>query len=131
MLTLYAFSNPKQNLISLNEEFQIEHIYAVSRNIKEHGLNDDKSIEKLGNKSLLEKDINIKASDYRFEDKKPYYYGTIQRRSKKEAKKTNIIDLLDIADNNIDFTEKNIIDRNKEIEDKFISYLRKQNLIKD
>lgn len=131
MLTLYAFSNPKQNLISLNEEFQIEHIYAVSRNIKEHGLNDDKLIEKLGNKSLLEKDINIKASDYRFEDKKPYYYGTIQRRSKKEARKTNIIDLLDIADNNIDFTEKNIINRNKEIEDKFISYLRSQNLIKD
>lgn len=131
MLTLYAFSNQKQNLISLNEEFQIEHIYAVSRNIKEHGLNDDKLIEKLGNKSLLEKDINIKASDYRFEDKKPYYYGTIQRRSKKEARKTNIIDLLDIADNNIDFTEKNIIDRNKEIEDKFISYLRSQNLIKD
>lgn len=131
MLTLYAFSNSKQNLISLNEEFQIEHIYAVSRNIKEHGLNDDKLIEKLGNKSLLEKDINIKASDYRFEDKKPYYYGTIQRRSKKEARKTNIIDLLDIADNNIDFTEKNIIDRNKEIEDKFISYLRSQNLIKD
>lgn len=131
MLTLYAFSNPKQNLISINEEFQIEHIYAVSRNIKEHGLNDDKLIEKLGNKSLLEKDINIKASDYRFEDKKPYYYGTIQRRSRKEARKTNIIDLLDIADNNIDFTEKNIIDRNKEIEDKFISYLRSQNLIKD
>lgn len=131
MLTLYAFSNPKQNLISLNEEFQIEHIYAVSRNIKEHGLNDDKLIEKLGNKSLLEKDINIKASDYRFEDKKPYYYGTIQRRSKKEARRTNILDLLDIADNNIDFTEKNIIDRNKEIEDKFISYLRSQNLIKD
>lgn len=131
MLTLYAFSNPKQNLISLNEEFQIEHIYAVSRNIKEHGLNDDKLIEKLGNKSLLEKDINIKASDYRFEDKKQYYYGTIQRRSKKEARKTNIIDLLDIADNNIDFTEKNIINRNKEIEDKFISYLRSQNLIKD
>lgn len=131
MLTLYAFSNPKQNLISLNEEFQIEHIYAVSRNIKEHGLNDDKLIEKLGNKSLLEKDINIKASDYRFEDKKPYYYGTIQRRSNKEARRTNILDLLDIADNNIDFTEKNIIDRNKEIEDKFISYLRCQNLIKD
>lgn len=131
MLTLYAFSNPKQNLISLNEEFQIEHIYAVSRNIKEHGLNDDKLIEKLGNKSLLEKDINIKTSDYRFEDKKPYYYGTIQRRSKKEARRTNILDLLDIADNNIDFTEKNIIDRNKEIEDKFISYLRSQNLIKD
>lgn len=131
MLTLYAFSNPKQNLISLNEEFQIEHIYAISRNIKEHGLYDDKLIEKLGNKSLLEKDINIKASDYRFEDKKAYYYGTIQRRSKKEVRRTNIFDLLDIADNNIDFTEKNIIDRNKEIEDNFIIYLRRQNLIKD
>lgn len=131
MLTLYAFSNPKQNLISLNEEFQIEHIYAISRNIKEHGLYDDKLIEKLGNKSLLEKDINIKASDYRFEDKKAYYYGTIQKRSKKEVRRTNIFDLLDIADNNIDFTEKNIIDRNKEIEDNFIIYLRRQNLIKD
>ena len=130
MLTLYAFNNTKQNLISLNEEFQIEHIYAVSRNIKEHGLNDDKLIEKLGNKSLLEKDINIKASDYKFEDKKPYYYGTIQRRGKKEARKTNIIDLLNIADKNNDFTEKDIIDRNDMIIDQFINYMKMQNLIK-
>lgn len=131
MLTLYAFSNPNQGLISLNEEYQIEHIYATNRNIKEHGLSDDVLIEKLGNKSLLEKDINIKASDYRFEDKKPYYYGTIQRRSKKEARKTNIIDLLEIADNNNDFNENSIINRNDVIINNFINYLKEQNLIKD
>ena len=105
MLTLYAFSNPKQNLISLNEEFQIEHIYAVSRNIKEHGLNDDKLIEKLGNKSLLEKDINIKASDYRFEDKIKYYKGfTNARGVHKEG--TKIEELLSMADSRNDYTEQ-------------------------
>ncbi len=130
MLTLYAFSNEKQQLISLKEEFQIEHIYAISRNIKDQRLTDEKLIEKLGNKSLLEKDINIKASDFAFEVKKTYYYGTIKRRSKKEPKKTCIIDLLDIADNNIDFTEQNIKERNKAIEDNFINYLKKQDLIK-
>ena len=36
-------------------------------------LSDKNNLESLGNKVLLEKGINIRAADYRFEDKKKYY----------------------------------------------------------
>ena len=129
MLTLWAFLNPKQEILKLVDELQIEHIYATNRHVKEKSLSDEKIVEKLGNKSLLEKDINIRASDYKLVDKKPYYYGTIQRR-RKESKKTKIVELLNIADNKEDFTEQDIMDRNDSIVNGFINYLKDNGLIK-
>jgi len=129
MLTLWAFMNNEQKILKLSDELQIEHIYATNRYIKEKQLSDEKLVEVLGNKSLLERDINIRASDYKFIDKKPYYYGTIQRK-RKEAKKTEIVELLNIADNKEDFIEKDIIDRNQCIINGFIEYLSKNNLLK-
>ena len=128
MLTLWAFMNDKQKLLPLDEEFQIEHIYATNRYNKEETLSSSKMLEKLGNKALLEKDINIRASDYKFADKKPYYYGTIQRKNK-ESYPTKIKELIEIADNHEDFVEQDIIDRNKAIIDSFIKYLKENNLV--
>jgi len=84
-------------------------------------------LEKLGNKSLLEKRINIRASDYRFNDKKKYYRGFESARGKKEG--TKISELLLLADNKDDFTESDINSRNSSIIDSFIDYLKSLNLI--
>ena len=75
MLAWWAFLDDAQELLSLETVFEIEHIYAKSRQDKEHSLENIKNLEALGNKSMLEKRINIRASDYRFEDKKKYYRG--------------------------------------------------------
>lgn len=64
-----------------------------------------------------------------FIDKKPYYYGTIQRK-RKEAKKTEIVELLNIADNKEDFVEKDIIDRHQCIINWIYRLFRKNNLLK-
>ena len=128
MLTLWAFMNDKQKLLPIDEEFQIEHIYATNRYTKEGSLSSNKMLEKLGNKALLEKDINIRASDYKFIDKKPYYYGTIQRRNK-DSYPTKIVELIDIANSHEDFNESDITERNKTIIDSFIQYLKKNDLM--
>ena len=103
MLAWWAYQDIEQPLLSIETSFDIEHIYAKNRYEKERSLSNVKNIEKLGNKSLLEKRINIRASDYRFEDKKKYYMGfTTQRGKKKEP--TAIISLQKIAQQN-DFGE--------------------------
>lgn len=68
-------SRQAQKLPSLETAFEIEHIYAKNRCDKEKSLSDPKEIESLGNKAILERRINIRASDYRFVDKKKYYDG--------------------------------------------------------
>jgi len=128
MLTLWAFMNKDQKLLPLSEEYQVEHIYSTSRHIKEKKLSDEKLLETLGNKSMLEKDINISASDYQFDIKKKYYYGLVERR-KKKAEKTKISDLLNLADTKEDFLESDIVKRNKDIIDEFIKYLKDNDLI--
>ena len=130
MLTFWAFSNDNQKLINLNEEFQIEHIFARRRYEKHGGLSDEKLLEQLGNKSLLESDINLPASDCVFKDKKPYYYGKIKKRNGKISRATQITDLIEIANKQNDFVEQDIVDRNKQIIDKFIEYLKDNDLLK-
>lgn len=129
MIAWWAFEQPGQALLDLDTTFDIEHIYARSRQEKEHGLTDKRSMESLGNKSLLEKRINIRATDYRFSDKCPYYLGKIMSRGKlKEA--TKISELLLLASNTDDFTEQDISDRNIKILNTFVDYLRKNDLLK-
>ena len=72
MLTWWAFMNPEQKLLNTEIKFDIEHIFPKNRQNKLVNL---KNLESLGNKSLLEKKINIRASDYRFKDKTNYYKG--------------------------------------------------------
>lgn len=127
MITWYAFNNMNQKLLSLETVFEIEHIYARNRYDKEKSLSKKEVVESLGNKVLLEKRINIRASDYRFEDKIKYYNGFETVRGVKEG--TNIIELKEISRMN-DFTENDINQRYKAMLDSFVEYLRLNNLVK-
>ena len=123
----WAFTFDKQELLSLESNFDIEHIFPKARQQKEGSLKDNRSIELLGNKSLLERRINIRASDYRFADKKKYFTGFTT--SKGEKKATEIVELVELANKLSDFTETEIKERNNMILDRFVEYLRANNLL--
>lgn len=127
MLAWWAFEDENQPLVSSEKTFEIEHIYPRSRNEKEHSLTDTRSIESLGNKALLEERINIRASDYRFEDKKKYYRGySVQKGNQvKEKPGTEIRELLQLVASKQDFTEEDIKARQKSIIDGFMGFLEK------
>ena len=129
ILTWWAFQNENQKLIELTEIFEIEHIYAKNRNSSEHSLSDDRYIDLLGNKAILEKRINIRASDYRFVDKKKYYKGYINQRNQERGNTANE-ELKELAESKDDFTETDILDRNNEIINSFINYIDENGLIK-
>ncbi len=129
MLMWWAFQDEKQDLLELANTFEIEHIYAKNRQDNEKGLTKSRNLESLGNKAILEKRINIRASDYRFEDKKKYYNGyTNARGVDKEG--TRIYELKELS-NKADYTEEDIEMRNKKIIDTFIDYLKENKLIKE
>ncbi len=129
MLTWWAFNNEKQPLLSLESIFEIEHIFARKRHENENSLSNLNQIESLGNKAILEKKINIRASDYRFEDKKKYYLGfTNDKGQKKDG--TKIVELQDFANNKTDFTEVDINARHDLIIDSFIDFLKHNDLLK-
>lgn len=128
MIAWWAFQQDNQELLSLETVLEIEHIYARNRQDKENSLKDIKNLKALGNKSLLEKRINIRASDYRFEDKKKYYLGfTNSRNQLKEG--TKIQELINLANNNSDFTEIDIESRTQRIMDAFIEFLSQNELL--
>lgn len=127
MLTWWAFHFDGQKLVPLYTPFDIEHVYPRSRQQKEGTLKDKRSIELLGNKSLLERRINIRASDYRFADKMKYYNGFTTSKGEKQG--TDIQELRKLTSSATDFTEQDIIDRNKRIIDGFVEYLRINDLL--
>lgn len=128
ILTWWAYQDPDQELLSLENVIEIEHIFARSRQEKEHSLTNPRSIESLGNKVLLEKRINIRASDYRFSDKVKYYTGfENSRKQKKEG--TRIKELTDLAASATDFTEADIVQRNAKIIHSFIEFMRNYDLL--
>lgn len=131
MLTWWAYTMPEQPLFPMEAILEIEHIYARNRSEKEtaNPLSNPRYVEKLGNKALLEKRVNIRASDYRFTDKANYYKGYINKRGQvKEG--TKVVELRKLAETNTDFTEKDILNRHKMILDAFIDYLRDNDLAK-
>lgn len=127
-ITWWAFTFDKQELLSLESSYDIEHIFPKARQQKEASLKDSNAIELLGNKSLLEKRINIRASDYRFTDKKKYYLGF--STPKGEKKGTKVIELIELSAKS-DFSESEIQQRNDQILDKFIEYLKVNGLLAD
>ncbi len=130
MLTWYAFQNELQELQSLDVNFDIEHILAKGRQEIDSTLKNRKNLECLGNKELLERKINIPASEYRFKDKKKFYYGfTTDKGAKKVG--TNIKDLIELADTHENFEEVDIIERNKKILNEFYKFLKRNNLFKE
>lgn len=129
MVTWWAFQDETQELLSLETVFETEHIYPSERQNKEKTLHDARSLESLGNKALLEKRINIRASDYRFADKKKYYIGFTSSRGQ-ERKGTQIQELINLAHTASDFTEDNIQARNSAIMQAFIDFLQNNGLLK-
>jgi len=129
MLTWWAFNNPDQTLPIIETTFDIEHIFSKNRQKNDKTLKNIKNLESLGNKSLLEKRINIRASDYRFSDKIKYYQGFINSKGHKKNG-TQIKELTELSNNNKDFTEQNIEERNRQMIERFISFLNENKLIK-
>ena len=127
MLTWWAYTMEDQPLYPLETPLEIEHIYARNRYEKEHTLTDARNIELLGNKALLEKKINIRASDYRFQDKKTFYKGFINKRGQKKDGTKNV-ELIEMAETKSDFIEADISARNEQIITAFLDYLRENEL---
>lgn len=129
MLAWWAFNNEEQVYLSLNQQFDIEHIYAKNRQDTDSLLIDNKNLEKLGNKSLLEKSINIRVSDFRFEDKIKKYKGYTNDKGK-VIEGTKIKELLSLNEIYKEFNEKDIEKRNNLIINTFINYLETEYLCK-
>ena len=119
MLVWWAFRNPKQQLLPLRTRLEIEHIYAKNRTPV------PENIEALGNKSMLEKDVNIRASDYRFKDKAKYYLGLVPRKSG-----TGIHELIEMAKTKQDFDDHDIQTRTTAIINAFMDFIADNNLLR-
>lgn len=77
-------------------------------------------------KILLEKSINIAASDYHFEDKKSFYLGEKRRdESNKPSEIAEIQDIIKLPD----FKEEQIIERNSDILNKFFISLKEESIL--
>ena len=126
IVTWYAHSFPEQELLDISTSFHLEHIYSKKRQEMEKGLKESNKLEALGNKILLEGSINIRASDYRFEDKKKIYSGEQRRGKNKDPSK--IYEISKIVQQK-GFSEESISVRNKAILDRFFEFLREERLI--
>ena len=124
MLAWWTFHEPAQELPPLGVDLQIEHIFARKRQENHHELKNPDALEFLGNKSLLEKGINIRAADYRLVDKKIFYLGDGQSKYG-----TFNLELRGLAQTHDDFTERDIIERNETIFNAFVEYLRENALL--
>ena len=130
MLTWWSFNNNNQSLPPHITNFDIEHIFARKRQENDKSLTNLKILEALGNKILLEDNINIRAADYRFADKVKYYKGFTNDKGKHKDG-TLISELLNLANTKNDFTETDILDRTEKITNQFVNYLDQNNLIKN
>lgn len=126
MITWYAFTFPGQQLFNGKEIFHLEHIYSKKRQEMEGGLKTESNLDSLGNKILLEASINIKASDYRFDDKKKIYSGAQPRGKNKGG--SGIAEITNLTGFE-KFEEDQITERNKTILDKFFAFLEREDLI--
>ena len=129
MLALRMLNFEEQKLPEASTLFEIEHIFAKNRQANERTLKDARNLESLGNKALLEKKINIRASDYRFEDKVKYYVGFTNDRGQHRPG-TIDYELIELS-RKPDFTEADIESRNHEIIDQFLNYLKENELVQE
>ena len=128
MLALRMMLGRDQMLPKLSQQFDIEHIYPRKRQENEKGLSDSKQLESLGNKALLEKRINIRASDYQFKDKTKYYNGFTNDKGQRKDGTINA-ELKNIGSHFAEFGEKEIQNRDNEIIDEFMNLLKANNLV--
>lgn len=128
LLTWYAFTFEDQRRPHNGTRFDIEHIYGKERHKKENLLLNADNLERLGNKILLEQSINIRAADYRFVDKKRYYLGYTDANGKHFPK--SVITEYDRLIKKDDFSEDDILERDKLIISKFVDYLEEESLLR-
>ena len=128
MLTWWAYQDADQKLLPLERVIEIEHIFARNRQVQEPSLSNGRNLESLGNKAILEKRINIRASDYRFADKKKYYLGFSNSRGQWKAG-TDVRELVKLAETCTDFTESDIVQRHAKIIQGFIDFLHSNDLL--
>lgn len=104
-------------------KMQLEHIYSVALN-ETLPLDNPELLKCPGNLALLESSINKKVSNYRFVDKRKIYleYG------KNQAGTINR-ELRLLAENQTTFNESNIVQRNQQILDAFLSLLATYNFL--
>ena len=74
---------------------------------------------------MLEKDVNIRASDYRFQDKAKYYRGQVPGKSP-----TEIYELIEMAKTKQDFDEHDIQARTTAIINAFMDFITDNNLLR-
>ena len=127
MLAWWVYNDEKQQLIPFDVALEIEHVFSRKRQENEGCLTDKNNLESLGNKILLEKNINIRASDDRFSDKKKYYNGFTNDKGKYKVGTQNA-ELVRMAKQKDDFCEEDIVVRKKAIIDAFIGYLKQNKL---
>lgn len=128
MLAWWAMHDEKQKMPSLETVFEIEHIYARKRQENEKSLSSEAKLESLGNKVLLESRINIRASDYRFADKKQYYEGFITSKNVQKDPTCNY-ELHQLVKTHNDYQEADIDTRYSAIRDAFIQFVKANDLI--
>ena len=130
LITWFAFTFEEQKRpLPHSSGFDIEHIYAKERHNREVKLQDPSKLEVLGNKILLEKSINVSASDYRFEDKKKHYKGYTNAKGKK-IPGSIIVEFRQLTEKD-DFTEADIEERDQKIHNQFIAFLKEENLLQE
>ncbi len=129
MLSWWAFADPSQELLPTGTMFETEHIVSKKRQDAEDLLNNSNNLESLGNKILLEEGINIRASDYRFSDKKKYYQGFTDGKGKNHQG-SKVAELLQLCDQT-DFIEADIEERKEKIIDWFMRFLEDNGLLKN
>ncbi len=121
ILIWWMFTKEEQDLFDLDTKLDIEHIFAKKRQENDKSLENPDNIESLWNKSILEKKINIRATDYKFSDKKKFYKWFINNKWV-PIKWTDVKELLYLSQKS-DFIESDIIERKNTIIEYFIKYL--------
>ena len=91
-------------------------------------LKDNTNPESQGNKAVLEKKINIRASDYKLCYTKKYYKGSFIRRGQL-GEKTTTQELINIASTKDEFLEDDIAEKKSNTISSFIEHVRRENLI--
>ncbi|MCH4084467.1 MAG: DUF262 domain-containing HNH endonuclease family protein [Olsenella sp.] len=127
MLVWWAYTDPDQPLLPQDTVLEVEHIYARKRN-EVSPLSNKANLEALGNKAMLEKSINIRAADYKFEDKRKYYEG-FRDGNGKARPGTQIRELTQLAEKSSDFTESDIVARTDKIIGTFVDFLEEMGLL--
>ena len=128
MLVWWAFQDIEQPLLPLSLAIGIESILSRREYNEFFVKGNSWSINSIGNKAFIEKDLNISKDDFRFDDKRRYYLG-ISGAKGKRGEGTKNVELRSLAMTLNEYLENDIVERNDRIRDKFLEFLDRENLL--